>query len=233
MKKLLLLIIFITTVEASQAQYALGEKIYKQTCLSCHAKNGNADTAFELVVKPRKLTKSILTQEQSFQIIKEGAHAYGAHADIMPTFKYVYSDVELQAVSHYISLAFNSKRDSKVQKLLDNSAKLSKEDRENMLKVGEKIFTRNCAKCHGNNGNGQSEYVQQSKSNDNFIYLYNLQKILLNQDQIFLYVKFGGNFWGADKNDMPAWKKKYNDTQLKSVAYYVATQIKKSNKENK
>ena len=226
--KRLLLLLCTPLLYASQAQYIAGEKIYNETCISCHAKDGNTNTTIKLLVKPRKLTKSILTQEQSYQIIKEGAHTYGAHADIMPAFKYVYSDKQLHAVAYYISKRFHPNRDKKIQQLLAQSKKLSKEEKANRLQVGKKIFSHKCAKCHGTTGNGNSSYVQMSKQDTNFIYPYNLQKILLNEKQIFLFAKFGGHFWGADKDDMPAWKNKYNDVALKSVAYYVAKKIKNS-----
>ncbi|WP_297441606.1 c-type cytochrome [Sulfurimonas sp.] len=231
--KLLLLALLATFAFAAQSQYALGETIYKTTCISCHGIDGNSQNDMKLVVKPRILSKSILTETQAYKIIKYGAHAYGSHADIMPTFKYVYSDIQIKAVAHYVSKTFNSHRDKRVENLLKESAQLEEKDRQEMMKVGKKIFQRKCGKCHGVSGNGESDYVEQSKSNQNFIYPYNLQKILLSEKQIFLYAKFGGKFWGTAKNDMPSWKKRYNDIQLKSVAHYVATQIKKNNKQKK
>ena len=204
-----------------------GERIYKETCVSCHGVDGETNPDMKLIVKPRKLSKTILSAEKSFYIIKEGAHAWGAHSDIMPAFKYVYSDKQIKSVAEYIAKIFNPERDTKVQKLLDESEKISKEQEVKMLKTGAKIFKRNCSLCHGITGNGKSVYVEQSKSNNTFIYPYNLQKTLLNEDEIFLYAKFGGHYWGTDKNDMPSWKKKYNDIKLKSVAKYVQEKIKK------
>jgi mono/diheme cytochrome c family protein len=205
----------------------LGKEVYEETCISCHGVNGETNPEMELVVKPRKLQKTLLTKDQSFQIIKHGAHYFGAHADIMPTFKYVYSDEQIEAVSLYISKVFNGNREQRVKKLLDESQKLTKEEQAKMLKVGKKIFQKKCALCHGVTGNGESEYVEQSKSEENFIYPYNLTRTLLDEEQIFLYAKFGGHFWGTDKKDMPSWKRKYNDVKLKSVAKYVHDEIKK------
>ncbi len=204
-----------------------GKDIYEATCISCHGKNGETNAEMHLVVKPRKLNKTILTHDESFKIIKEGAHYFGAHSDIMPAFKYVYSDSELNNVALYINETFNSKRDEKVSKLIAESDTILKKDESKMLKVGEKIFKRNCSLCHGINGDAKSDYVEQSKKSQNFIYPYNLTRTLLNENQIFLYAKFGGKFWGTDKNDMPSWKKKYNDFKLKSVAKYVNEKIKK------
>ena len=203
-----------------------GKKIYQSTCISCHGIKGQTDSTMKLVVKPRKLNKTILTPEQSFKIIKEGAHYWGAHSDMMPAFKYVFSDDDIKDISFYISETFNQNRDNRIKKLLKDSSNVSKKDKLKMLKVGEKIFKRNCSLCHGVTGNGDSHYIKKSKESNIFIYPYNLQRTLLNEKQIFLYAKYGGYFWGTHKKDMPSWKKKYDDIKLKSVAKYISQKIK-------
>ncbi len=204
-----------------------GKDMYNQTCVSCHGKNGETNPDIHLVVKPRKLNKTILTQEQSFKIIKEGAHHWGARSDIMPSFKYVFDDKEIEDISYYIFKAFNSSREQRISKLLLESGTVSKGNKAKMLKTGKKIFKRNCSMCHGATGNGESVYVEQSKAAKNFIFPYNLTRTLLDENQIFLYAKFGGHYWGTDKDDMPSWKKKYNDFELKSVSKYISEKIKK------
>jgi len=204
-----------------------GKKIYEKTCVSCHGVDGKTDSQMKLVVKPRELNKSILTQKQMFYIVKFGAHTYGAHADIMPTFKYIYNDKQINAVVYYVTQAFNKNRDIRVKQLLLNSTQLNSEQKKDMLQVGKKIFHRKCGMCHGDIGNGESQYIEQSKADENFIYPYNLQKILLSEEQIFLFAKYGGHFWGTAKNDMPSWKRKFNDVELKSTAHYIYKKIKK------
>ena len=215
------------SAQHDEEMFRIGKAVYEETCISCHGVDGNTNPDMQLVVKPRKLTKTILTQEQSIKIISEGAHFWGARADIMPSWKYVYDKNQIEAVAYYISKAFNPNRDERVKKLLKDSDKLSKNDKKNMLKVGEKIFKKNCSLCHGITGNGESEYVEKSKSSNIFIYPYNLTRTLLTEEQIFLYAKFGGHYWGTDKSDMPTWKKKYNDIKLKSVARYIKQNIVK------
>jgi len=204
----------------------IGERLYQKTCISCHGQNGETDPNMKLIVKPRKLQKTILTQEQSYQIIKHGAHHFGAHADIMPAFKYVYNDEQMYSLAYFISVSFNPKRDEKIKKLLKKSTKLTKKESLDSLERGKKIFLNKCALCHGETGDGKGLYVEQSKINKKFIYPYNLTRTLLNTEQIFLYAKFGGHYWGTDKDDMPTWKKKLNDTKLQSVANYIVKAIK-------
>lgn len=218
------IIVFSLTFE-EEYMFEDGKQIFEQTCISCHGKNGETDESMQLVVKPRKLKETILTEKQSYQIIKEGAHFWGAHSGIMPSFKSIYSDDTLKSVAFYISKAFNATRDEKIKRLLQES-QTEAMDEAKMLKIGQKIFKRNCSLCHGLTGNGKSDYVEASKKNEQFIYPYNLRRTLLSEDQIFLYAKYGGYFWGTAKTDMPAWKKKYNDEELKSVARYVYLKIK-------
>jgi len=237
MKKLITsLFIFSTLLLSNESFYShdldndemlkLGEELYKKTCISCHGENGETNRKMKLVVKPRELRKTILTQDQSYQIIKHGAHHFGAHADIMPAFKYVYNDEEISSLAYYISNVFNPNRETKVKKLLIESKKLSDQEKKNALSVGKNIFQKKCALCHGIKGNGKSKFVEESKANRNFIYPYNLTRTLLSKDQIFLYAKFGGHFWGTDKKDMPSWSRKFNDAELKSVASYIQEEIK-------
>ena len=226
-KVLSILVLLPISVLATDYSYENGKVIYDTTCVSCHGKKGETNPDMQLVVKPRKLSKTILTQAQSFKIIKEGAHFWGAHSDIMPTFKYVYNDDELKDVAYYVSKTFNPNRDERIKKLLKESDSIKEDQKIKMLKTGEKIFNRNCSMCHGVSGNGKSEYVEQSKAQKNFIYPYNLTRTLLNEDEIFLYAKFGGKYWGTIEDDMPSWKRKYNDFKLKSVAKYINEKIKK------
>jgi len=122
-----------------------GKSIYELTCISCHGVNGDTDPEMKLVVRPRQLSKSILSEDQMFQIVKHGAHSFGANADIMPTFKYVYDDKQIRSVVHYVSHSFNKDRAAHIQKLLDESTKLSAEQKAKRLKSEKRSFTVNAA----------------------------------------------------------------------------------------
>ena len=222
MTKIIKLLIIPFALFAYEADIDNGKRIYEETCISCHGINGNSDTNMNLIVKPRDLTKSILNKKQIFSIIKDGSHKWGSKSDIMSSFKYVYDDEEIADVSIYTFDNFTKKQNIHYKHLLKNSSSSKKIS----VKKGKKIFKRNCSLCHGLKGDGESDYVEQSKSQDNFIYPYNLQKIILDENQIFLYAKFGGKYWGTDKSDMPSWNKKYNDNDLRSVAKYINEFIK-------
>ena len=205
-------------------KYKGGEKLYKETCVSCHGTNGKASTNMQLIVKPRDLSRTILTEEQTYNITKDGAHYWGAKADIMPAFKYVYNEEQLRSIAYFITQKFNPNLDERVKKDCSTCEKEPIDQDAKMKKWGKKIFNRNCQFCHGIEGKGDGV---ATKSPVDSIFPYDLTKTLLTKKQIFLYTKFGGKHWGTDKNDMPSWSKKYNDFKLRSVARYVDEVIRK------
>lgn len=231
--KIIFLVLIATLLFSSQEkeyspEYELGKKLYSDTCAACHGDKGIPNRELKLAVRPRNLNKTILLPEQIHKIIKNGAREYGAHSDIMPAFKYLYDDKTIQAITTYVYKEYANQTKSRINKALKESDSLSKDEQKEMLVIGKKIFDKTCAKCHGETGNADSLYVKGSKLDENFIYPYNLTKIRLNEDQIFLFAKFGSYFWGSDKSDMPAWNKKYSDKELKSVAKFIQESIKKN-----
>ena len=201
-----------------------GEQIYRSTCAFCHGVDGKADLNIDLIVRPRSLVDTILTQEQSYKIIKHGARAFGAKSDIMPAFKYVFNEEQLNAVSYYISKNFNPNVKQKIIETFKLSKETPKDKQDKMLEKGKKIYKRNCSWCHGINGHGDG---LATKNPINSIFPYDLTKTLLTNKQMFLYVKYGGRYWGTYKDDMPSWKIKYSDYILKSVVKYVDEVIRK------
>ncbi|MEA2017349.1 MAG: c-type cytochrome [Campylobacterota bacterium] len=219
MKKLLLLISSICFLFASQNHnMELGKKLYQDTCISCHGVDGKAKTDMQLIIKPRDLSLTLLTEEQTYQIIKHGAHYWGAKSDIMPAFKYVFNEEQLRSITHYITKTFNPNLKERIEKLCSQCEKEPINQDKKMKKWGKKIFKRNCSFCHGIEGRGDG--VATTSPVDS-IFPYDLTKTLLTKKQIFLYVKYGGKHFGTDKDDMPAWSKKYNDFRLHSIAKYI------------
>lgn len=224
MKSILLLLALAFSLNASDTKFDIGEEIYAQTCISCHGVDGKAQTNLKFIVKPRSLQASILDEKQSYQIIKQGSSYWGSAADIMPSFKNVLDDKELRAVAYYISKKFNPNVETKAKELYAQSDEVPENKIAKMHKRGAKIYKRNCSWCHGLEGKGDGEATRNPEMS---IFPYNLRKTLLTNEQMFLYAKYGGKFWGTDKNDMPSWSRKYDDYTLKSVVLYIDETFRK------
>lgn len=228
MKKIILLLIVFYSISLGRdtidkEMFNMGKELYQDTCVSCHGGDGAAKTDMKLVVKPRDLKRTLLSEEQSYLIIKDGAHHWGAKADIMPAFSHVYNEEQLRSLAHYMFHKFNTDLEARIQKLCDECEPAPTDQDEKMKKWGKKIWKRNCSFCHGEKGYGDGI---ATKNPVDSIYPYNLSKTLLTKKQIFLYTKYGGKQFGTDKNDMPSWSKKYDDFKIRSVARYVDEVIK-------
>jgi len=208
---------------AHEADFKIGEKIFLNTCASCHGVDGKTNKELSFVVRPRSLQKSILNEEQNYKIIKKGAHYWGAAADIMPSFESVYSEHELRSVALYISKKFNPNAENRVKDLYTKSDTIPADKVTKMFKRGKKIYKRNCSWCHGLDAKGDGEATRNPEKS---IYPYNLRRTLLTSEQMFLYSKHGGKFWGTAKNDMPSWSRKYDDYTLKSVIKYIESEFR-------
>ena len=224
MKYLLSIFLLFSLSHSSDAKYNMGKSIYEQTCISCHAEDGSAQTSMRLLVMPRALTKTILTEEQSYQIIKKGTHYWGSAADIMPSFESVYKENELRSVAHYITKTFKPDAQAKIDKLYAEVDSIPKDKEMKMLAVGEKAFKRTCLWCHGKTAQGNGEATRNPEMS---IFPYDLTKTLLTKKQMFLYIKYGGKYWGSAKDDMPAWSPKYDDYTIKSIIKYIEETLKK------
>jgi len=225
MKFFLVSLLFISYLFADD-MYKKGKQLYQKTCISCHGVDGNADVTIQLIVRPRSLKKSILTEQQSYEIIKHGAHYWGANADVMPPFESLYTEYELKSLAFYIKKEFNPNIKEKIDKLYSASNPIQKEKHTQMMQRGKKVFQRNCSWCHGHDARGNGETTKNPKQ---AIYPYNLRKTLLTDKQMFLYAKYGGKYWGTYKDDMPSWKRKYDDFTLKSVIFYIEETFRKEN----
>jgi cbb3-type cytochrome c oxidase subunit III len=225
MKKSLLAITLLSTVIVA-GDINNGKKIFSQNCAVCHGEYGNGlNMSFD--VNPRNLTKSLLKKEQMIKVITDGAVEYGALTHEMRAFKGELSTKQIDDVAEYVSSTLSKKSYDESINLMFKSDLIPESKKEKMEKWGKKIFKRNCAFCHGPKGLGDGIATRNPEKS---IFPYDLSKTILSEDQMFLYIKYGGKHWGTARGDMPAWSKKYNDFKLKSVSQYVEKYIKNKEK---
>lgn len=227
MRYLLILLFFPIFLLAEDAKFELGEEIYANACISCHGSNGISNKKLSFVVRPRDLSKTILDENQIYKITKYGTFNLGSYADMMPAFKSVYNETELRAVAYYIYKKFVKDSIQRVKRLYAKSDLIPKNKESEMLKRGKKVYKKNCSWCHGLDAKGDGE---ATKNPDSVVFPYDLTKTILTKEQMFLYAKYGGKFWGTDKDDMPSWSRKYDDYTLKSVIKYINETFRKHKK---
>lgn len=223
MKHIILMTLLTTSVllaaEMNVALMKQGEDIFKQTCIGCHGSDGTGVEQGGFNVQPRNLSKTILSEEQIYYVAKKGAFYWGAVVTGMPAWEQVYDDASLRAVAHYIHYTFGKKSSDSVATYEYDSSSLS----DKVLKRGKKIYGRTCAYCHGKQGHGQGVATYNPEQS---IFPYDLTKIILTEKQIFLFAKYGGEHWGSQADDMPAWGVKYDDETLMGIAKYIQNKLK-------
>jgi mono/diheme cytochrome c family protein len=221
--KILFLFLLFLSLEADDAKYKEGRVLYLETCISCHDTDGQANSGVRFIVQPRNLQKSILNEEQTYAVIAKGTHYWGSRADIMPSFESVLKKKQIEALVYYISQRFNPVAAQKVKNLYQKHTKDVVVD-EKMEQVGAKIYTTKCALCHGVDGKGDGVFT---KSSTKLILPYDFHKTILSKEQLFLYTKFGGKFFGAKTDTMHSWGDTYTDYELLSVVKYIQNNFKK------
>jgi mono/diheme cytochrome c family protein len=91
------------------------------------------------------------------------------------------------------------------------------------LEIGEELYQKTCFYCHGTKGEGDGP---ATKSPPSSIFPVSLVKSILTEEQIYLFAKQGGKYWGRARDDMPSWKRRFSDDELRSIAKYVYVKIK-------
>ncbi len=93
------------------------------------------------------------------------------------------------------------------------------------VKLGERLYNRTCIWCHGEEGKGDGV---AAKDESYGVTPKAFVSTILTEEQIYLYAKHGGQYWGSANSDMPGWTTQFSDTELKSIARYINTKIKKT-----
>lgn len=119
-----------------------GAKIYTENCAICHGDEGNAKTAAQngLTPPPRDFT----TTEAAMELSRERmiyAVTNGRRGTAMMAHKGRLSPAEIESVVDYIRENFM------------RTPVASPSDEPPLLRLGEAIYTQNCAVCHGDKGN--------------------------------------------------------------------------------
>lgn len=130
-------------IAAPASAAADGAAVYVEHCQVCHGDKGDGNTRVRrgLTPPPRDFTSARARQELSRErMINSIAH--GRPGTAMVGFGQRLSEEEIAAVADHIRASFMTARDGKA------------ESRPAKLVLGEQLYVRNCAVCHGDKGSG-------------------------------------------------------------------------------
>lgn len=141
---LLLAFLALYATPPARAQSASGRDLYNQHCAFCHGVNGLAETPVGRILKPRPrrfadpVEMARLTDDQVYRAIKEGKPGTA-----MASWAQVLSEPQIGDVMDYI------------RHLASTAKPMSSE--ELSLEVGHRIYAKECAFCHGKNGEADTD----------------------------------------------------------------------------
>jgi mono/diheme cytochrome c family protein len=203
-----------------QAGLYEGKEIYASHCLTCHgcAGNGLGTYAGTLVVTPANFKVDpfrTMPDDQWFYHVSEGVQG-----TVMPPWKESLTPSQRWNVIHYIQQVYASpfERDP------DEGDVPAEYNKTNPLKptianidAGKRIWTRECAVCHGDAAHGEG------------IYREGIQPVPPDFSAHADYADFtdGDYFWriseGVPWTAMPTWKLVYNETERWELVTYIRT----------
>ena len=143
--------------------------IYKQICASCHGDDGSAQTPTGLAIKARDFTKGTYKQGDSIEAISKSI-AEGVPATAMAPFPQISEDDRHALAKLLLAMKggklFQSSAPAKepaaerkvsipyAMTRIENPHRASFKTPFNDDSIGSAIYTKNCAECHGQNGEG-------------------------------------------------------------------------------
>jgi cytochrome c oxidase cbb3-type subunit 3 len=172
----------IKDAELSQYAVAGGAIAFKENCAACHGTGANGDNGYPSLIDDDWIWGG--SAEKIYHTLKVGIRS--DHPDTltntMPAFAGVLTDVQIKQVAKYVE-SFDAANAE-----------------------GAKIFTDNCAACHGASGEG-IEDMGAPKLND-AIWLYGKQNIAL-------------QIANPRHGVMPAWEGRLSEENIKALAVYI------------
>lgn len=178
--------------EQSGFAFSMAKVLFADNCAACHQTGGNG----VIGMYPNLIDDAWLwggTFEQIEQTIREGRQGN------MPGFKGQLSSQQIGDVSAY------------VLSLSDH------EMPEDQISRGEEVFAANCAVCHGNDAQGKTAMGSANLTDSiwTIVDVPAADSMEEKKSAVMELVRDGKS------REMPAWKKRLSDTEIKILTYYV------------
>ncbi len=172
---------------------ALGGRAFADNCAPCHGAGGGGAPGYPNLTDDDWLWGGKL--DQIALTITDGARSGDpkGHQGAMPPWGTVLKPEEIENVANYVR----------------SLSGLSVEPGDD-LAAGKKLFTTNCAPCHGPDGKGNQQVGSKNLTDNIWLYGSDLQTI----EQTISYGRGGV---------MPAWGGRLDPVTIKALAVYVHT----------
>jgi len=172
---------------------ALGGRAFADNCAPCHGAGGGGAPGYPNLTDDDWLWGGKL--DQIALTITDGARSGDpkGHQGAMPPWGTVLKPEEIVTVANYV----RSLSGLKVEPGAD-------------LAAGKKLFTTNCAPCHGPDGKGNQQVGSKNLTDNIWLYGSDLQTL----EQTITYGRGGV---------MPAWGQRLDPVTIKALAVYVHT----------
>lgn len=193
----------------------LGASVYQERCVLCHGSRGMGEGTLPLSLQGYPAASLVADQrfttlEQLTEVISSGETGT-PDADVMPAWKDVLADTEIDAVAHFVVKL----RDEPVAayRLLDQ-AKVTPDPRR-----GELIFSVRCTLCHGEQGRGDGRMARKAEMSNQPL-PSDLTSSTVPAEYVRSIVTFGGEVMSRSPM-MPPWGQELSRTEMADVVAYV------------
>lgn len=188
-----------------EAVAADGKTVYAEFCVVCHGENGDGNTRLRrgLSTPPRDFTSAVSRRELSRErMIASVTH--GRPGTAMLAFDTRLSEDEIVAVVDHIRNTFMT-------------GAQAKDTRPARLVLGEQIYVRNCAVCHGDRGNG-AMWTQSSLNPSPRDFTSAATRDELSRERMITSVTYG-----RPGTAMMSFRKRLSADEIETVVDYIRT----------
>ena len=188
---------------APSALAADGAKVYAEFCGVCHGEKGDGNTRLRrgLTTPPRDFTSAAARRELSRErMINSVTH--GRPGTAMLAFDTRLSEEEIAAAVDHIRANFMS-------------GGVAKEARPAKMVLGEQLYVRNCAVCHGDKGSG-AMWTQSSLNPSPRDFTSAATRDELSRERMILSVTYG-----RPGTAMMSFRKRLSADEIETVVDYI------------
>lgn len=197
------MIMAVFAVAPRYASAADGKTVYAEFCVVCHGERGDGNTRLRrgLTTPPRDFTTATTRRELSRErMINSVMH--GRPGTAMLAFDTRLSEEEIAAVVDHIRATFMT-------------GAATKETRPPKMVLGEQLYVRNCAVCHGDKGNG-AMWTQSSLNPSPRDFTASAAREELSRERMITSVTYG-----RPGTAMMSFRKRLSPGEIETVVDYI------------